>query len=629
MSMFTEFNGPQNNPYGGLNVTKLTELITAFENMRKELNAHINNKVTDVETQTETEETGSGTVKEVSVTGYTHGIKQYIDEIKKAIETLQTTVDEKNSDVVALKNTVGSAEEQSGLVNDVSNLDSKIGNLGNDTTVAAEIALINDKIGNDFEEKNIASKISDINNSINYIADTLGITIPESTQSNDSSLIQNTSATSITAAIAEIYSSITAISEIVKTENDKKVIEADSIEADNLKLKNYFDMTEMTLVYPRFAGTGAANTTDTNGLYVIGKLSDDLDTSVSELYLSAKSKSGIAFIKSADSNTDFNAIVEMTATHTNDVNNPFTGTILAHVSKQAESLKHLKFHLVCGMGESQPNNIYLCMSADNLPSEVSGSSIGSLISSLHLYASGINFIPLATTDKAVQTVRAGINETVAMPDNATDMIIASELATKNFVATAIATEYYKDSNGDDIIKIVADETGAKTVYVGSSDKKLTFLTRPGMLLGTSEEDATYSYFVTRHDIEKLAYIPIGSILKWHDSERVARGEPYKVTTGISFDEATGEFTKIEQQFNESYYKAKNIPNGWLACNGETFDSDTYPELAEALGSNELPIINAGIIKAKNIILDEELPEDIVLDLETLYNLIRTYHPIEG
>ena len=51
--------------------------------------------------------------------------------------------------------------------------------------------------------------------------------------------------------------------------------------------------------------------------------------------------------------------------------------------------------------------------------------------------------------------------------------------------------------------------------------------------------------------------------------------------------------------SEVKFDGVDIPSSFLACDGSTFSSTTYPELAEALGGTTLPTNNGYIIKAKS------------------------------
>lgn len=363
-----------------------------------------------------------------------------------------------------------------------------------------------------------------------------------------------------------------------------------------IKAHRIIDFTKWQTVAMQFAGTGAQEDASTNGLYVLGKLShnweDDDHAPHDNLFKAAR-----AFIK-YENGHPFDAIIDMTATR--NTNNVYTGSITAQVSKQAGEWSNLRFHLV--HATSYDNNdideVYLCMSADGLYK-------GGDYSNLYVHVAGINFIPLDDNEtKRVSLVSAPITWTASVPTNVNNTTVFSTLSTGNII-----TDRIFDETGQSIVKVdhIYDELNIdhRVVTVGDiHDGNVQFLRRPVLLTQNENGTLQRDRFITLHDIEDMKGAPIGVMCLW----------PLYDKTVISDEDGIETCTRI----------AKDVPQGWAACDGSEVDAELGADYIERFGTNKLPIFDCAIIKIKNTLtsIPDDLDPEVALSYNELSDLIK-------
>ena len=507
MSTFTQWNGPQGN--SGPSMVDIVTLIQEYKNLYGLLKGHI--------------DAVAPTDKAV------HGIANYVEGIKTQLETLIGTK-VSVTDFNALKKTV----EDTATTTD--SLDSTVSSLKTTVASKADSSSLKDKADTATVDT-LSDKIDSIETTLNSLKDDF---------------------TKSTQHITD---------EGIMLAFDCAIKSAEFI-IGKIKALKYIDFTQWHTVNAQYAGTGSSADSNTNGLYVLGKLSDDWsdDTNAPT---GNKFKAARCFIKYENTHP-LDAIIDMTATKTSE---GWSGEIQAIVSKEANEWSNLQFHLCHGTYSDGKEAIYLCVSADGLAKNSAN------FSSLEFHLAGVNFIPLdIDTAKRVQVVSNNVVSTGVVPTQCKNSIVAN-----TYNAATISTDFIQDTQGTSLFKVhkFIDELGQEHSYLMISDAAFDgtlLLQRPVLVTKNEEGDEVRSPFVTANDVQSMITLPAGFICQWPTYEDVTEEDEHVM------------------------YKATSVPTGFHATDGSTLSCEDYPELAKLLAENEadteftLPVADFSIIK---------------------------------
>ena len=377
------------------------------------------------------------------------------------------------------------------------------------------------------------------------------------------------------------------------------------------------DFTKWVTVAMQFAGTGSPNDASTNGLYVIGKLSDDWSDDIHaptrNIYKAAR-----AFIKYEDG-SPFDAIIDMVVTKHGEAS--FTGAMNAIVSKQPGAWGNLRFHLVRCTSTEGIESIYLCMSADGLDKSVQ--QFNAPYVNMTVHAAGINFLPLdASLVKRVSKVDDVIVSTSSIAAEQGSGVIASSIAAAGINVTEISTDIIRDAAGNIMLQMQAGVDHRHLLVGDKTIDSIQLWKRPTVLSVDSESDTGVieDRLATVKDLQSLASVPLGGIIIWPKYEEVyeldADGNPV-------INELTG-LPELKM------LRAIEVPEGFLPTDARKVLSVDYSDLSKELHHEddvefELPLRDCGIIKVKMDIDsgDEDDPERItVLNYNQLVDLIK-------
>lgn len=335
MSMFTPSNGPSpigSVPSGPASVTQITDLINAYSALAAKLNNHI-------------EDDYSENVHEVKTQ-----VEDYINNdlgLPNAVATLQAQVT-KIGDLSSL-----STQEKSNLVAAINELVAAI-NLKASTSVLNSYKTqleeadseLDDKI--DDEKDARISADGALQDALDALSTTLTNFMNKFTEDNNTL----------------IYDGILKATVALK---------------GKLYVDTIVDYTKWATVKAQYAGTGSQIDVDTEGLFVLGMLSENFEnvtvTGVN------KPKAGRAFIKYVN-DEPFDAIVNMTATGLT------TGELVATVSKESTAWAGMTFVLVKATDQNGASHAYLCISGDD----------ATALCEYNFYVAGENFIPANSPD---------------------------------------------------------------------------------------------------------------------------------------------------------------------------------------------------------------------------------------
>ena len=531
MSTFTQFNGPIASR--GPSTTDITNLIDAYTNLKSILDRHMND---DIDTNN------------------AHRGHDYVESVKRDI---QSAID----GILARVNTLE--------LNKVDN--------------PANGHLINSSELNDYVTVNtLRSRLAE------YISNTDLTNLLQSYVKHED---YDRFETVVSEACNSYDLFVRQFKEIETEEFDTTILELDKALSSAefilsvLRARRMIDFTEWQTVSMQFAGTGAEET-QTNGLYVIGKLSDDWRDDktppTQNIYKSAR-----AFIKYEDG-APFDAVIDMVVTKSND---SFTGAINAIISKKPNSWNNLCFHLCRCTDYEGKEAVYLCVSADGLAKN------DSAYANWYVHACGINFIPL--TEKHigyVQLVDDHIASTAPVKAERGSCISISGITIGELYLDII-----RDSAGADMLHAIhtTDETGVNHHHLVIGDKKYEttqFHKRPVLVTEdpeNPENNIIESKFATVKDIQDISGIPLGSVLQWPLYEEIYE---YDNENNPVIDDLTGE-PKIKLR------RAIHVPAGYIPTDGSILYSAEYSELSAVMHHENdeqftLPIIDCGIIKAK-------------------------------
>ena len=474
MSAFTQDNGPGYG-YSGSAVAGLTKLIEAFNSLSSKLNTHI--------------EATAPTDAAV------HGIKTALD---------------------ALKAELNAAIQQRATINSVQEIRAELDDYATKQALSNAQQSLNTLIAQKADSSDVETKVD----KTEYHA------LESLTQNIQNQLEQLNAAwdafnTKYDASTEDrvLFNSIVATTKtFLGAFNARKMI----------------DFTEWKEVNAQFAGTGSATDTSTNGLYVLGKLSDNWSHQPNAPQQSSF-KAARAFIK-YENTKPFDAIVDMTCTK---VSSGWLGSIRAQVSKEKNKWSGMQFHLVHGTDKEGVSSIYLCISADGLAKDAFNSS------ALNFFVAGINFIPLdEDSAKRVQIVDACACTSTVSDDTENSYVMS------NITATSVLTDKLLDAEDEKLLEVVTaidDITREKykVLYIGDAEKQpfkdIVFTQKPSFYSNQSLQ-----YFVTDKDIEEI--FPVGGMIRWLDDVEVPDG--WHRTDGSSIDPS---YTLLRKRIHSDAY----------------------------------------------------------------------------
>ena len=327
-----------------------------------------------------------------------------------------------------------------------------------------------------------------------------------------------------------------------------------------IKASKVIDFTKWAHFSAPFAGTGSLSDTSTNGAFIIGCLSLDWSDDVNAPAEEYAHKAARAYVKYVNSNP-FDAICDMVVTNTDE---GYVGSLTVHLAKKAGTWKDLAFHLILGTNSKHTKCVYLAVSSKGL------ASTNADYSNTNFRACGENFIPVGedgyiTPSGMLEGITSAVIGTNANSITGVDNLRINQLWSQN----------YFDGDGYSLLKVVStidpdDDTTYRQVFIGDANHdEITFIKRPSMIVETEEGEQVQAYFVTARDITNVT-LPVGAIIRW---------------APVNDDGSL-----------------KNIPSGYLACDGSKISNIDYPELCELLGYDEygmstLPDESHSIIKA--------------------------------
>ena len=327
-----------------------------------------------------------------------------------------------------------------------------------------------------------------------------------------------------------------------------------------IKAFKVIDFTKWAHFSAPFAGTGSLSDTSTNGAFIIGCLSLDWSDDVNAPAEEYAHKAARAYVKYVNSNP-FDAICDMVVTNTDE---GYVGSLTVHLAKKAGTWKDLAFHLILGTNSKHTKCVYLAVSSKGL------ASTNADYSNTNFRACGENFIPVGEDGYITPTgMLEGITSAV-IGTNANSITGADNLRINQ-----LWSQNYFDGDGYNLLKVVStidpdNDTTYHQVFIGDANHdEITFIKRPSMIVETEEGEQVQAYFVTARDITNVT-LPVGAIIRW---------------APVNDDGSL-----------------KNIPSGYLACDGSKVSNIDYPELCELLGYDEygmstLPDESHSIIKA--------------------------------
>ena len=346
-----------------------------------------------------------------------------------------------------------------------------------------------------------------------------------------------------------------------------------------VKARYLVDFISWRTISAQFAGTGTSDgATKTHGVYILGRLSEewDPDKGFSDEFVQKGARAYVKYVN----DQPFDLIVDMTASGLE--NGSITCTASFNKVWTADDTEgaweDVSLHLLVNTDSSGKSHIYLGISARGLYGQ-----------STTFHVAGVNFIPGGTVNGIVTRlgftrVEQGFNAYRAQFDD----LRLSEL---------------HDKHGDDILRVYmysgGDYEATKDLYIASSAYNMVyFYRRPYIIFtktveGTEEETVTVaSPALTLEDLDALSrgVNLTGIIVLW------GQWEDYTLDDGTVMK------------------RAVNYPDGWLACDGSTVSTSTYPNLIAALGLDEdaasatLPVMDYAIIRVSGLFDNVELDD---------------------
>lgn len=378
----------------------------------------------------------------------------------------------------------------------------------------------------------------------------------------------------------------------------KSVVETTKQFVGTLYARDLIEFNEWKLFSAQFAGTGATFDATTNGLYILGEMSQLWTKNEPDV---EKVKSAVAFVKYVN-DRPFDAIVHMTATSFSE------GALEVLISQGATRFTNLCFHLIVNTDHDGVDRVYLAVSADELKSQ-----------STEFRACGINFIAGGTVNgvvKSIETVRVKAKFNV------------SAFSADSIKAERVYSDHVHGSDGKEIFIVDGDRITiapdyAEVIYnvvpsvlhddildplVMKSELTQAVDSLTALIDTEKQERIAEDTALKEKDTELETLIrasmnvQCGEMMYWPVSECVERefhsDHPFKFTCRGQEYEVEPEDPVIHRLDIST-----NVPMGWHACDGTCVPSADYPKLAEFMPDNVdkdgniwIPYIRKTIIK---------------------------------
>ena len=547
MSMFTQFNGPQS--LSGASTKDIIALVNAYTELATELHEHMQKTVGFAESSS----TETGTV-----TGFVHGIQEVINKIQSALSDKAALTDfsKLSSDFDTASGKLDELMEHIYESGGVNSIDHRVGVLESAKDSLSE------------RTKTLESSVEDLNTSLNG-------------GDGEDGIIKTL------AKLDEIVGTLNEHADLLAAEGTETVVTFEKVVSSakyllgTLYAKKYIDFTCWHIVSAQFAGTGTTEDTKTSGLYLLGKVSTNWEHDDDPIELPKPCRVYVKY-----SNTKhMDAIIDATVSGKN-------GSMQAIVSKDEGLFSDLRFHVLHGTSVGGKECTYIALST---------SSLGG-IATLNVRVTGVNFIPLdADGAPRASTVLTNYASTTAMTEDMTSAVLTSS----PHIFRTLALDELTDTEGRTIFKVLHPEGTSEDVLAIGDDKfsQVQFLKRPTIQDASGQRHA----FATEEDVNRLAALPVGTIIQWPTFEEVLEGDVVVMR------------------------RATNVPKGWHATDGSTITVEDNEAIAEAgllPFTNDLktdmvlPLQDFSIIKTKVADLDSVLSDvETVLDLEVVNNRI--------
>jgi len=548
MSMFTQFNGPQS--LSGASTKDILALVNAYTELATELHEHMQKTVGFAE---------SSDTETSTVTGFVHGIQEVINKIQSTLSGKAAL-----TDFNALSTNFGTASK---------NLDELMEHIyasGGESSIDHKVGVL-ESAKDDLSERTetLEGSVKDIDTSLNGGDGEDGIIKTLA----DLGTLVDTLKEHAELLAAEETGDVTATFE--------KVVSSAKYLLGTLYAKKYIDFTCWQTVSAQFAGTGTTEDTATSGLYLLGKMSTNWEDDDDPIELPKPCRVYVKYNNTKQMDAIIDAIVS-----------DGKGSIQAIVSKSEGLFDDLRFHVIHGTTVGGKASTYIALST---------SSLGG-ISTLNVRVAGVNFIPLDADGVArTHTVTDNYASTSSMSESMTSAVLTSSPQ----IFSTLALDELTDTEGRTIFKVVQPEgTSEKVLEIGSDEfSQVQFLKRPTVQNDNGERHA----FVTDEDVDRLAALPVGTIIQWPTFEEVMEGDTVTMR------------------------RATNVPSGWHATDGSTITVEGNEAIAEKgllQFTNDLktdmvlPLQDFSIIKTAVATLDNVLADvDSALDLEVVNNRI--------
>ena len=393
----------------------------------------------------------------------------------------------------------------------------------------------------------------------------------------------------------------------------KSVVETTKQFVGTLYARDLIEFNEWKLFSAQFAGTGATFDATTNGLYILGEMSQLWTKNEPDV---EKVKSAVAFIKYVN-DRPFDAIVHMTATSFTE------GALEVLISQGATRFTNLCFHLIVNTDHDGVDRVYLAVSADELKSQ-----------STEFRACGINFLAGGTVNgvvKSIETVRVKAKFNV------------SAFSADSIKAEHVYSDHVHGSDGKEIFIIEGDRITIAPAYAEVVYNVVPAVLHDDILdplVMKSELTQAVESLTTLIDTEKQERVAedtrieekFDTALAEEKEARETKDTELETLIRASMNVQCGEMMYwpvsecVEREFHSDHpFKFKwrgqeyevepedpvihrldistNVPMGWHACDGTCVPAADYPKLAEFIPDNVdkdgniwIPYIRKTIIK---------------------------------
>lgn len=546
MSMFTQFNGPQS--LSGASAKDMLALINAYTELATELHEHMQKTVGFSE---------SSDVEGSKVSGFVHGIQEVINMIQSKLSNKAALTD---------------FNELSSTFNTTSGkLDKLIKHISEgDTSIDHRMGVL------ESAKDDLSERTETLEDSVKGISTSLN-----GGDGEDGIIKTLSDLDDMVATLNEHAELLAAEGTNAMTATFEKVVSSAKYLLGTLYAKKYIDFTSWQTVNAQFAGTGTVTDAKTSGLYLLGKMSTNWEHDDNPIELPKPCRVYVKY----NNTKQMDAIIDATVSDGK-------GSIQANVSKSEGLFNDLRFHILHGTSVSGKECTYIALST---------SSLGG-IATLNVRVTGVNFIPLdADGAPRASNVLTNYASTSSMSENMTSAVLTSSPQ----IFSTLALDELTDTEGRMIFKVVQPEdTSDKVLEIGSGDfTQVQFLKRPTVQNDKGERHA----FVTDEDVDRLAALPVGTIIQWPTFEEVMEGDTVVMR------------------------RATNVPTGWHATDGSTIpvkgneaiaEKGLLPYTSSLEVSMVLPLQDFSIIKTNTLDLASVLSDvETALDLESVNNRI--------